>query len=426
MRGSRWVLALLLLALAACAQTSADQAPPWTLVPAQQIQDERHLIVTVALAEPEALAALAERLEADHAITLIAEWPLKAIDVHCFVFRATDGLPAAAVMSGLAADPRVRTVQPMQRFETAASPLASPAAAVPLAPNEASPRDLSGLQEGLTAMRALPVHRVATGRGVRVAVVDTRPDSAHADLVGRIGLERDFVGGETGEGAEEHGTAIAGVIAAAAGDASGITGVAPEAEVLALRGCWEPLPGGPGRCTSFTIARALNFALGNGVDVLNLSLGGPHDPLLAELVAAAVARDIVVVAATGESVEPRFPASAKGVVPAVSWPGPAPGDDVLPGGAIIAPGRDVLSTAPFGAYDFYSGSSIAAAHVSGVAALLLDLQPELTAGEVHAALMVGQQAGGIAPLLDACAAVRAINPDAAVEAEACGPVAALR
>ncbi|MEO0821834.1 MAG: hypothetical protein AAF074_15580, partial [Pseudomonadota bacterium] len=61
MRGSRWVLALLLLALAACAQTSADQAPPWTLVPAQQIQDERHLIVTVALAEPEALAALAER-----------------------------------------------------------------------------------------------------------------------------------------------------------------------------------------------------------------------------------------------------------------------------------------------------------------------------------------------------------------------------
>src|SRR5262249_23102188 len=165
------------------------------------------------------------------------------------------------------------------------------------------------------------------------------------------------------------------------------------------------------------------FAITGDARILNLSLGGPPDPLLARLIERALARGTVVVAAVMErgSPAPGFPASLDPVIavlptdPRRSVRVPA---ELTRSGFLAAPGIDVLTTAPHGAYDFRSGSSLAAAHVSGVVALLLERNPRLTAAEVRALLVdtaqpLPEQAGAsaiVAGLVDACAAVaRLVN-----------------
>ncbi|MGF1501766.1 MAG: S8 family serine peptidase [Paracoccaceae bacterium] len=358
---------LVLAFLLGCALPPEPAAPPWTLVPATQAADARHLILTVPLDDPEALSRLAEEIARDHAVTLVAEWPLRSIDVHCFVMRLDPGAGAAETIAALAADPRVRTAQPMNRFATLAR----------------SDADLSGLQATHDLVDLRRAHRVATGRGVRVAVIDTLPDAEHPDLAPRVAAIRDFVADDAFRAPEEHGTAVAGLIGAEAGSGRGIVGVAPEAELLGLRACWEPARDGAGVCSSFSLARALNVALIERVDIVNMSLAGPDDPLLGELVAAARARGTVVVAAIGPTPERSFPAARPGVIAVGPWP---EGRAARTPPHLRAPGEDVLSTAPFGEYDFFSGSSMAAAYVTGGVALLLELAPGLSAESAERAL----------------------------------------
>ncbi|MEO0623463.1 MAG: S8 family serine peptidase [Pseudomonadota bacterium] len=377
---------LALLVLTACAAAEPPQ-PEWRLLPATVVAGDEHLIVTVPLDDPARLAATAAALEADHPITLVSEWPLAAISVHCYVFRLTAGQASAAeAIDGLSRDERVRTVQPMQDFGTLTAEYTD---------------ELFDLQDGLHAINGPRMHGLTTGRGVRVAVIDTLADADHPDLATRVQIARDFVGNREQLTAEVHGTAIAGVIAADASNRQGMVGVAPDAEILVLRACWEEPAGSPGRCTSFSLARALNFALGQDVDVVNLSLGGPHDPLMAELVEAMLARGVVVVAAHGEDAAPRFPASHPGVIAATS---------ALASGAPVgvpAPGTDILSAAPGNGFDFYSGSSVAAAHVSGIAALLLESRPELSPAALREALTAALRVPPDTVTVDACAALQA-------------------
>ncbi|MEM7500347.1 MAG: S8 family serine peptidase [Pseudomonadota bacterium] len=401
-------LALLACVLTACARPAAvgraANLADFKLSPANQIADARHLIVTIALAEPDQVAGTAAALEEEHAVTMVAEWPLRSINVHCFVLRIEPGATAEAVAEALAADPRVRTVQPMQRFSTLSA---------------SASQDLSAMQDALAILRVRAAHTAATGQGVRIAVIDTGIDRNHPDLARRISVARDFVGDGGADRAEEHGTAVAGVIAADADDGRGIIGVAPDAEILALRACWQEPDGPRGQCSSFTIARALDFALRNDVDVLNLSLGGPYDALLAEILAVALERGVPVIAATGEAGVVAFPASKAGVVAVAALSdqnnGPASEQDT----AFLAPGRDVLSTAPNEEYDFYSGSSIAAAHVSGLVALLLDVRPDLTVAQVRTALGSRNRHPAKRGRPDACSALSIVGETR--QLLACGP-----
>src|SRR5206468_1998511 len=147
-----------------------------------------------------------------------------------------------------------------------------------------------------------------------------------------------------------------------------------------------------------------------------LSLGGPPDALLARLIERAVEHGIIVVAAVVEQggPAPGFPASLDAVIAVVA----SDADDSvrLPAALarpalLAAPGVDVLTTAPHGAYDFRSGSSLAAAHVSGIAALLLERDPRLTPAQVRALLIATAQpvparssaAGASVGRVDACA-----------------------
>ncbi|MEM9146934.1 MAG: S8 family serine peptidase [Pseudomonadota bacterium] len=386
---SRLLALALLLGLAACMTSAPEAPPPWRLLPATAVAGEDHLIVTVALDEPDALSAMAAALSSDHPIELVSEWPLASISVHCFVFRVTGGAgSSAAVRSALSRDARVRTVQPMNGFDTLVATYSD---------------DLFDLQDGLHAIGGPRIHSVATGRGVRVAVVDTLADVQHPDLASRIRLARDFVGNREEPVGEVHGTAVAGIIAADGQNSLGMVGVAPDAEILALRGCWEDRPGAPGRCTSFSLARALNFALLQEVEVINLSLGGPYDPLLAELVEAMLDQGRIVIAARGEGANPSFPASHAGVI-AVSG-ARKPSDS----SAVPAPGTDIISAAPGDAFDFYTGSSVAAAHVSGIAALLLEARPGLDAATLRSALGRANRVPPDLVTVDACAALQAVT-----------------
>jgi subtilisin family serine protease len=221
---------------------------------------------------------------------------------------------------------------------------------------------------------------------------------------------QDFVA--DGGGAELHGTAVAGVIVARSDPAVGLVGVAPGARLLPLRACWEITRDGA-VCSSFTLAKALQYALRHDVRVINLSLTGPHDLLLARLIDRAVAHGIVVVAAAqDEAADPGFPASQAEVIAVLARPPP-----VATRKELLAPGVEVLTTTPQATFGFMSGSSFAAAHVSGLAALLLEASPRSTPAQVNALLertgsAVAASAG--VALVHPCAALMAFISEGAL------------
>ena len=393
-------LCALLLVLTGCGTPrSADRRadlPDWQLAAAPEIAGPGHIIVTVALADRESLTALARRLEAEHSLVMAAEWPLHAINAHCLVFRTDQPDAIETTIASLGADPQVHHAQPMHQFQTLA---------------RAYSDELFGLQTGLQAMNIPLAHEIATGRGVQLALIDTLPDRRHPDLAGRIARVQDFVRfpGDPAS-AEVHGTAMAGIIAADGENGQGIVGVAPAVELWALRGCWQEPGLGPGRCSSFSIARALNYALLNDADIINLSLGGPRDPLVAELVIAAIDKGVAVVAADTGRAETAFPASEPGVIPVRAGTIAAVVSPAA-GATLAAPGTDILSTAPDARYDFFSGSSVAAAHVAGVVALMLEVDTGLTPATIRETLALSASRAVAGPLgaeLDACLAIAGV------------------
>jgi subtilisin family serine protease len=252
-------------------------------------------------------------------------------------------------------------------------------------------------------------------------VVDTGVEARHPDLQGSVVKTANFVeGGERTFALDRHGTAVVGVIAARAGNDVGIAGIAPEAEIVAAKACWHRTAGAEDAlCSSWTLAKAVDFAILERVHVVNLSLAGPPDPLLGRLIVKAVGeRAITVVAAVMEAGEqaPGFPASLPAVIAVLA------SDHQGRIGAVArvtrhpllaAPGIEILTTVPRDTYDFLSGSSLAAAHVSGIAALLLERSPRLAPAQVRDLLLatahpVTESAGLAGPglgLVDACAAL---------------------
>jgi len=223
------------------------------------------------------------------------------------------------------------------------------------------------MQPAARAWRLADLHEIATGRNVRVAVIDSLVDIAHPDLAGQVVAAENF-NPRPAAGPEAHGTGVAGVIAARADNGLGVVGVAPDARLLALRACAEARSAQGvvvTTCDSFSLAKALVSAIDRRADVVNLSLSGPPTPLLGKLVEAALARGAVVVGAFDETLPGGgFPASHPGVIAVATEP------SATARSAYVALGRDVLTTRPGGRWGLADGSSYAAAHVSGLFALL--------------------------------------------------------
>jgi len=329
---------------------------------------------------------IAEELAARHDLRLVDAWPMPALGLDCFVMQVPERVSTALVVGELARDTRVESAQAMNVFHV-------------LGHND----PLFALQPGAAQWHLAEVHRIATGRNVRIAEVDTGVEADHPDLRGRVALTRNFVDGPPGAG-EAHGTAVAGIIAARADDGIGIAGVAPDSLLYTLRACRQGAGDTAATCTSFTLAKALQFALEQKVQVINLSLGGPHDRLLERLLDVAVAHRIVIVSAVDPTLgDGGFPASLSGVLAVAAQP---PKNGLA--GVLIAPGRDIPTTTPGQTWGFVTGSSYATAHVSGAVALLLERAPELDARQVRSVLAAGGVTGAVlgdARPVDVCAAI---------------------
>ncbi len=158
----------------------------------------------------------------------------------------------------------------------------------------------------------------------------------------------------------------------------GIVGIAPSARLLIFKACWQAREGvDDARCNSFTLARALAAAFAAHAQVINLSLAGPDDRLLGDLIREGQRRGVLFVGAATDAAEgSKWPAAAKpGVIEVAS----AESAGSALGTVLYAPGREILTLLPGGHYDFASGASIATAQISGVVALMLAREPGLSA-----------------------------------------------
>ena len=333
---------------------------------------------------------LAERYQ----VRFVAEWPVTSIGEACVVYEVPPQQNLAATLARLAKDPTVVSAQTMRTFRVLGQP------APPTLPyNDPYFR----LQKDVQAMRIGKAHRIATGRGVRIAVIDTGIDGTHPDLLRQVALSENLAEQTPGEAVDDaHGTAVAGVIAARSDNGIGIVGIAPGAELFGFRACWPEHRGSTAAlCNSFTLALAVNEAIRHHADIINLSLVGPEDPLLARLIQYALAQGILIVAADPGTAG-SFPARLANVIPVRSIAaGPAalsPPKDV-----VAAPGSAILTTLPQARYDFMTGSSFAAPHVTGVLALMREVRPKLTGEEAMSVFRTA--ASKDQPVIDACLAL---------------------
>jgi thermitase len=218
----------------------------------------------------------------------------------------------------------------------------------------------------------------ASGAGALVAVIDSGVDATHPDLAGRVVPGPDLVDHD-GDPSDPtgHGTHIAGIIAAAAGNGIGIAGVAPAARILAVRVLETD-----GTGTAANVAAGIDAAVDAGADVINLSLnwsqaGQALAPVTAAMQRAADAGALVIVAAGNDArarcQEPVLPHAALCVGALSSNLERSPFSSYGQGLGLVAPGDDLVSTWNDDTYQRSSGTSQAAAVTSGVAALLVEL-----------------------------------------------------
>jgi subtilisin family serine protease len=326
---------------------------------------------------------VAAALASDYGLTLVDGWPMPSLGVDCYLMAARSAAEADASLERLTRDPRAEWAQPVHQYAGL---------------NHSDP--LYSVQPSASAWHLDELHRVTTGHGVRVAVIDSAVEMSHPDLLGQVVLARNFVDARDAVG-EAHGTEVAGIIAARADNQLGIVGVAPGARLLALRACWEA-DRQHTVCNSFTLAKALQFAIDADAQIINMSLTGPNDLLLGKLLDAALARGVLVVGAVDETrADGGFPAQHGGVIAVAQSEAAATGH-----ATVVAPGQDVPTTAPGGCWAFVSGTSFAAAHISGLAALLLQVDPHRNprapiAWETYASAAPDHAAGAI----DACATI---------------------
>jgi hypothetical protein len=269
-------------------------------------------------------------------------------------------------------------------------------------------------------LHLVDAHRMATGDGVLVAVIDSGIDDTHPDLAGAIAAKFDTLG--TDEKPHAHGTEMAGAIASH----GRLLGVAPRARLLAVRAFGAAASGE--ESTTFRILRGLDWAAGQNARVINMSFAGPADPALQDALAKARKKGIVLIAAAGNAgpkSPPLYPAADPNVIAVTA----TDADDKVFAQAnrgnyiaVAAPGVDVLVPAPDANVALTTGTSVAAAHVSGLAALLIEVKPSLKPDDVRRILMSSAKSLGPkmrgeagAGLADALSALTAVEPKTAAK-----------
>jgi subtilisin family serine protease len=308
-------------------------------------------------------------IAARHNMTVLQSNYFPLINSTLHLLHIDDGASVPAAITDMAADSEIRGGQANFIFRLAQS-------------DEAL---INADQYAPQKLNLAEAHRLARGNRVLIAVIDSEVDASHPDLAGAIAGNFEAAG--DGERPHPHGTGMAGAIAAR----KNMLGTAPAVQLLTVR-AFSPRAGSA-EGTTYNIIKGLDWAAAQGARVVNMSFAGPSDPRLREALAKANARGMVLVAAAGNAgpgSPPLFPAADPNVIAVTA----TNADDKLFTGAnrgnyiaVAAPGVDILAPAPEGAHQFTTGTSVAAAEVSGVAALLLERNPSLTPAEVRKILM---------------------------------------
>ena len=314
--------------------------------------------------------AQADELARRHRLTRLQSQNFPLTNSTFFRWRISDSRSVDTVVRELVAGGNVKAAQRNNIFR--------------LQQNAAVKPEGDPAQYALAKMRLPEAHQLSVGADVTVAVIDSGIDVAHPELAGVISGTFDAL--NNGEGPHPHGTSIAGVIAAHAR----LMGPAPSAQLLAIRAFGAQKSGA--ESNTFVILKSLNYALSKNAQIINMSFAGPHDPAMERGLAAAAAKGIVLVAAAGNAgakSPPLYPAADRNVI-AVSATDQS--DKLFAQSnrgsyvAIAAPGVDILSPAPDGKYQVSSGTSLSAAFVSGVAALMIARNPDISAADIRSTL----------------------------------------
>ncbi|HLQ94361.1 MAG TPA: S8 family serine peptidase [Xanthobacteraceae bacterium] len=230
-------------------------------------------------------------------------------------------------------------------------------------------------------LRLGEVHKVATGNNVLIAIIDSKIDVNHPDLAGAIVEQYDATG--RAEESHSHGTGMVGAIVAH----QRILGIAPAARILAVT-AFSTSARQTAEATTKNILNGMDWAISKGARVINMSFAGPYDPLLQLAMKNAAAKGVVLIAASGNSgpkSPPLYPAADPNVIAVTATDQndkPFPQAVRGPHVAVAAPGVDVMVPAPDNTYQLTTGTSVATAHVTGVAALLIERHPTVSAATV--------------------------------------------
>lgn len=377
-----------------------ERIPPPQFLP-------RQVLVVLRLTPVNELQALSRRLETTHRLRQIKTAALPAISRTTVSFLLLDpNVTVAQAIELIQAEPEVLVAQPNFVYQTDAA-------------QRTHNDPLAALQYAPPKIKADRIASFATGRGIKIALVDTGVDYNHVELKGRISAHVNFVESDKNFTTDIHGTLVAGVIAAKPDNKTGIYGIAPEADLIAIKAFQPRHPNSiVADGSSQSLAQGLDFAISGKARIINLSIGGPKEPLIAQLVQAAYLCGIVLVAAAGNDGPqgmPKYPAAYQQVI-AVSA---INNKDELYASAtrgayidLVAPGVEILSTAPGNKFNSFTGTSIATPQVSAVIALLLQHNPKLSPAEIQSALESTAQDFGTkgkdndfgSGLLDACKA----------------------
>jgi Subtilase family len=248
-------------------------------------------------------------------------------------------------------------------------------------PVAAAPLD----QYALAKMQLPRAHVLAQGGDVLIAIVDGGVDISHPELLGVIADTFDAV--KTGLQAHPHGTAIAGAIAAHAR----LKGTAPAARILAAQAFDRGQDRSEGN--GFVVAKSVYWATDRGARIVNMSFAGMRDPNIEQSLRYARQKGVILVAAAGNKGPlsvPLFPAANPDVIAVTATDA---NDKVFQQAnrgkhiAVAAPGVELFLPGLNGTYQEISGTSFAAAEVSGTIALLVERKPDLTHDDARRILM---------------------------------------
>ena len=327
--------------------------------------------VIVVMVERNEAGNTIRAIMADFGFEYLTATPLDLLGVSLAKFRLPEGMDPEQATILLAGDPRALSVQPNYLYEVAQSQSADM---------------MRNLQYAPQKLDLAQAHVFSTGEGIKIGLIDTAVDPAQPELSDAILDRLDVLGGDPLS--RDHGTAMGGLITAH----SMLDGVAPDVELVSVRAFDEDQTGKVSS-SSFALAEAIDKAIGEGVDLLNFSFAGPRDPLVLKVVDRLEELDLPIIAAAGNNgpdAPPVYPAAHRHAVAVTATNNK---DEAFAGAnlgmyvEIAAPGVDILSPAPGDRYRLETGTSVATAHVTGIAALVLAINPQLTSAELRAILL---------------------------------------